>query len=446
MINHAGLYSLRTNTSALETSLFNWMLTELDDILLPDSIIDELIDPGLMNSMTKLEEHLSSRFRELEWNINLLLKYDTDIFPSEVSIEMTGAPQQIKFAAGLLSQYLVKNSRETAPLGIRSVLSFSDCMKVELSRSNTNEARKSLITFFGKADEAIKTIKSRPAFWKMVIRRHLSSNYNMVTVHRNYIEDLLADKVPTGEITVENMAKKPIQEIPLKEMLFYIKDFYETSRIAENVDIDGDTIMVSHNYRSKEATDKLKKCLVALLETNGHLYDAKSTANMIVLVHRPEVGIKINEIVANLKTSSSSVDQELIMFLAFLKGLKDIPDIPISLTALGKRIGESLMKEYEKENGIKGWSLENFQKALEIIDSKLHRESEWKLEGKNLLYTIRKCSIVTEGNTFDEYVCHTARGAFKGALSYAFGKKAELKIMHLLTHGDKYCEVVIRVP
>ncbi|HEY9205348.1 MAG TPA: hypothetical protein VIO58_05455 [Candidatus Methanoperedens sp.] len=446
MIDHAGKYSLLMNTSALETSLFRWMLTELDDILLPDGIIDELLDPGLMNSMSKLEEYLSSRFRQLEWNINLSLKYDTDILPSEVSIEMTGAPQHIKFASRLLSQYLVKNSLGTAPLGIKSLLSFSDCIKVELSRSNMNDAYKSLITFFGRADEVIKTIKSRPAFWKMIIKRHLSSNYNMVTVHRNYIEDLLADKVPTDEITIENMAKKPIQEIPLKELLFYIKDVYETSRIADRVDIDGDTIIVSHNYRNKEAIDKLKKCLVALLETNGHLYDAKSTANMLVLVHRPEVGIKINEIVANLKTSSSSLDQELIMFLAFLKGLKDIPDIPISLAALGKRIGGTLMKEYEKENGIKGWNLLNFQKALEIIDSKLHRESEWKFDGKNLLYTVRKCNIVTEGNAFDEYVCHTARGTFKGALSYAFGNKAELQIKHLLTHGDKYCEVVIRVP
>jgi len=50
----------------------------------------------------------------------------------------------------------------------------------------------------------------------------------MVTVHRNYFEELLANSIPLGEITIENLAKKPIQEIPLNEMLALIKKVYET--------------------------------------------------------------------------------------------------------------------------------------------------------------------------------------------------------------------------
>jgi predicted hydrocarbon binding protein len=212
------------------------------------------------------------------------------------------------------------------------------------------------------------------------------------------------------------------------------------------VDVDKDTIALFHNFRTKEAVEKLKKSLVMLLEANGHLYSATSIANMIVLKHRPDVGIKINEIVDNLKMSSSTVDQELLLFMAFLTGIKDIPDIPLSLTALGRRFGASLMQEYESENRIKSWNLETFKKALEIIDSRLHRESEWKLEGNNLLYTIKKCNLATEGNTFDTYICHTARETFKGALNYAFGNKAELNINKLVSHGDNFCEVMIRIP
>jgi predicted hydrocarbon binding protein len=359
---------------------------------------------------------------------------------------MIGAPQKIKFVACILSQYLVKNSLEYAPLEVKYAVNVNNCIKVGLSRSNKKEARRSLFTFFGGMDEIIKITRSRLPFWKDVISRHVLSNYNMVTVHTNYLEDLFADKIPAGEIMIENLSKKPIQEIPLKEMLPLIKEVYETSRIADRVDIDKDTVIVSHSYRTKEAVEKLKKSLVALLEANGHLYDAKSAANMIVLAHRKDVGIKINEIVDVLKTSNSTLDQVLLMFMAFLEGLKDMPDIPISLTALGRRIGRSLMHEYEKENGIKEWSPKNFQNALEIIDSRLHRVSEWKLEGKNLLYTVRKCHIAAEGNTFDTYICHTAREMFKGALEYAFGNKAELDIKKLLSHGDNFCEVMIRIP
>ncbi len=267
----------------------------------------------------------------------------------------------------------------------------------------------------------------------------------MVTVHRNYFEDLLANKVPSGEIAIEALAKKPLHEIPLVELLPLVKKVYETSGIAGKVEIDKEKITLFHNYRNEAAVEKIKKILLSLLEAGGNFYDARTTANMIVLTHMPDVGIKINEIVDALKTSNSSVDQELVMFMAFLAGLKDIPDIPLSMMALGRKIGTSLMQEYEKENEIENWTLENFQKALELIDSRLHRESEWKLEGGNLLYTIKKCNIATGGDTLDTYICRTAREAFKGALSYVFSNRAELEVKKLLTHGDNFCEVVIRI-
>ena len=181
------------------------------------------------------------------------------------------------------------------------------------------------------------------------------------------------------------------------------------------------------------------------METGGHLYDGKTTTNMIMLEHRPDVGTKINQIVDRLKYSNSKLDQELIIFMTYLKDLKNVNDTPMSISVLGRRIGTSLIQEYEKENNIKGWDLPTFQKAFTLIDSKIHRESEWKLEGNNLLYRIRKCDIVRDGNTIDAYVCRAAREAFKGALSHVFGNRAELEIRRLVTHGDNHCEVSIKL-
>ncbi|VVB95762.1 Uncharacterised protein [uncultured archaeon] len=446
MINRAGKYSPRMNSSAIDISLFNWMLKEIDDRLVPDDILDELIDPGQINSIAKLEDYLNRRFSELEWHIYLTLKCDNDMFPSNILMEIGGEPLKIKFVARLLSHFLVKNSLEKAPLQIISVVNFNECIKVEMARSDKKASIDSLVTFFGGMDEVTKVVKNKPDFWKSLVNRHLSSNYNMVTIHRNYFEDMLASNTFSGEVMIENLAKKPIREIPMKEMLLLIKEVYETSRVVDRVEIDKESLTLYHNYRNRDAIENLKKSLISLLDANGHLYDAKLMANMIYLTHRPDVGMKINEIVGNLKTSKSNVDQELIMFMAFLKGLKDMPDIPLSLSALGRRIGKSLMEEYEKENDIKKWNLETFQKALELVDSRLHRESEWKLDGNNLLYIVKKCNIANEGNKFDTSVCHTARETFKGAMNYAMGNEAELEIKHLLTHGDKFCEVVIRIP
>lgn len=292
IIDRAGKNSSFENLSTVDNSLFKWMLNEIDGVLIPDNVLDELIDPRLINSMQELEEYLNRKFSGLEWDIDLALKYDNEASPSDILVEIRGSPQKIKFVALLISQFLVKNSLNSIPLKIMSVANFSDCIKVELLRSSQKEAINSLTTFFGEMNEVIKAIKSQPAFWKAVINRHLLSNYNMVTIHRNYFEDLLAGKVPMGEITIETLARKPIQEIPFKEMLSLMKEVYETSRVADRVEIDKENIILFHNYKNKGVIEKLKMSLLMLLEANGHLYDAKSTINMIILTHKRDVGIK----------------------------------------------------------------------------------------------------------------------------------------------------------
>lgn len=445
IIDRNGKSVFPNNSSAIDNSLLKWILTEVEGTLIPDNVLDEFLDPMLINSIRKLEECLNCRFRELEWDIKIEFKYDNDSLPSGMLIEIKGESHKIRTIARILSQYMVKNSLEKIPLEIISIFIINECIRIELAKSTKKEAMNSLLTFFGEMDEVIKGIKSRPEFWKAIVKRHIMSNYNMVTVHRNYFEDLLSNNIPLGEISIENIAKKPIQEIPLKEMLLLIKEVYETSRVIDKVEIDNENLIIFHSYRSNEAVEKIKKTLVLLLEANGHLFDPKTTANMIVLTHRPDVGIKVNEIVDNLKVSKTTFDEELLMFMTFLKGLKNIPDIPLSFTALGRKIGISLMQEYEKENGIKKWELETFKTVFQIINSKIHTESEWKLEGKNLLYTVNKCCIATEGNKFDKLICHTAREAFKGSLNYAFGNMAQLEVRKLLSRGDKMCEVVIRL-
>lgn len=446
IIERAGKSSIPINSTTIDNSLFKWMLNEIDDILVPDAVLDELIDPRLMVSMLKLDEYLNYRFKELGWGTDIALKTDSNTSPSEVLIEIRGTSKKIKLLACIISQFMVKNSLKDAPLEIKSVIYTDDFIKIELSKSNKKESLDSLDRFFGHNNEVIKTIKSRPAFWKAIVNRHLHSNYNMVTVHKNYFEDLLSGNVPLGEITIENLSKRPIKEIPLKEMLSLIKEVYEISRVVDTVEIEKDSIIIFHNYRSKNAIEKLKQTFVLLLEANGHLYEAKSTANMIVLTHRPDIGIKINEIVDNLKANNSRLDKELVKLMEYLKEVKSIPDIPLSFTSLGRRIGKSLMQVYENENNIKNWDQETFKKAFEIIDSKIHRESEWKVEGKNLVYIIKKCNIASEADRFDMYLCHTGRETFKGALDYAFGNKAELEIKKLISHKDKFCEVVIKIP
>jgi len=443
VINQAEKYN-PYDTLAIDISLLNWMLEETEDVLISDAVLDELIDPKLTGSMDRLEKYVNNRLAKLGWDAKIVLRSDRDISPSNILIEIRGSPQKIKFIARIMSQYLVKNLLITSPIATRSVVNIGEYIKIEMSKSSEKESLESLSRFFGKMDDASRIIKARQPFWKNLIKEHHLTNYNMVTVHKNYFEDLLANNIPLGEIMIEILAKKPVQDIPLEEMLDLIKEVYETARVVEKVEIDGGNISLYHNYRTKDAVDKLKRILVMLLDANGHLYDAKSSTNMIILRHRPDVGTKINEIVDNLKTSKSLVDQELTMFATFLSGLKDMPDMPMSYAILGRRIGKTLMSEYKKENNIKNWDMEIFKRAIEAIDPKLHRQSDLKLENGVLKYSIIKCGIANETDKFNPYLCHTMRETFKGAINYVFGDNVTLEFNKSLLRGDNICEVIIR--
>lgn len=136
-----------------------------------------------------------------------------------------------------------------------------------------------------------KVVKDKPFFWKNIIEEHVLSCYNMVTIHKNYFEDLLANNLPTGDVMIELTTRRTIKDIPIKELLFTIKNIYENSRIVDMVEIDGNDMILYHNYRNKEAIYKLKKIILTLLENSGHSYDAKAASNMIILKYRPNTNI-----------------------------------------------------------------------------------------------------------------------------------------------------------
>lgn len=434
---------LPDNAVVVEESLFDWMLDNIDGRLIPDNVLNTILGPSLINRIDNLEKFVNRRLDELHWGITVNIDYD-NIPPSNIMIHVTGLSYKLGLVSRIISQFIVRN--QDIPFAIKSVINIGNNIKVELTKtSNTKEGFKSLMNFFGGFEDIAMAIRDRPSFWKCIVNRHILSNYQMVTIHRNYYEDILSGNIPMGEIMIETIAKKPIREIPLKEVLPLIKQVYESSRVVDRVEIRDNNIILFHGYRNRDAIEKIKKQLIMLMESNGHLYDGKITASMIMFEHRPDVGIKINEIVNSLKASDSKFDHQLIMFVTSLKELRNLADTTMSISVLGRRMGEALMQEYGKENNIKEWDLENFQKAFMAIDSKIHRDSEFKLENNKLLYRIRKCGITSEGNSFDAYICRAAREAFKGALNFAFGNKAELNINKLVTHNDNFCEVIIRI-
>jgi len=426
-----------------DTPTADWLLRKTNRIIPEKELLYEIADPLFFNSLSRTLEYFNIKFRELEWGIELRLNYDSDTVPATAVLMTKGENHQlVDLSARLFSLYLASQKR----LGIEAV--YRRTKSIELTyklRENPEAAFSDLERHMGVMQELFSEIDKMPDFWRAIVKKYKGSNYRTVAVHLNHYEDLLAKKTPIGEIGIELIARRPIKDIPLDEFLLLLKEVSETARIVESIDIEGETLKILHNYRNPRAVDTLKKIFLHLLEMNGHTYNARYTRNLIILRHMPEIGLKISELIANLKKSRRDFDRELIAFLTFVSGLKDAPDIGDSIRILGYRISKQILTEYEKEHNVQGWDMKTFREAISVFDSKIGRLSEWKSLDGSICYTVKKCNLVQIGGSFNIDICQFSRGFFKGAIEHAFRNDAEVSVIKLLTHGDERCEVCIRV-
>jgi predicted hydrocarbon binding protein len=422
----------------------SWLLRKANGMIPEKEMLYEIADPLLFNSVSKTLEYFNIKFRELGWGLDFNLNCDSDIDPTTAVFIIKGENYQlIELSARIFSLFLAVQKN----LGIETVYRRTKSIKLTYALRKTAEAASCDLNMnLGVMQDLFCEIEERPDFWCKMVKKYQDSGYKTAAIHLNHFEDLLAKKTPIGEIGIELIAKRPIKDIPFDEFLLLLKEVYETARVVENIDIEGDTLKVFHNYRNPRAVDTLKKIFLHLLEANGHTYNAISTRNLILLRHMPEIGIKISELIANLKKSNSNFDKELIAFLTFLSGLKDESDISESVRALGYRMSKQIFKEYEKEQMIRVWDMKAFQAAFSALDSKIGRLSEWKLVDENsICYSVKNCNLVQISGSFNIDICRFSRGIFKGAIEYVFKNDAEMKVIKLIAHGDDRCEVCIRV-
>jgi len=445
-VNRKTNYNYSDSVILFDSHLANLLLDKTIGLIPNKEILDEIADPRFFNSISNTVDYFNAKFKELEWNIELYMVSDNDSFPTTASLTINGNNYPlIDLSARIFSLFLAVEK----DLGIENI--HKRTTKIELiykRRGNTEAALNDLKTHLGIMQDLFCEIEKQPDFWRIMVKKYRKSNYKTVAVHINHYEDLLAKKVPTGEISIELLAKSPIRDIPHHKFLALMKEVYESAGIIEKIDIEGDTIKVFHSYRDSCAVDTLKKIFMNIFTLNGQTYDAKSTNNLIIFQYIPEIGIRISELIDNLNKSNSDFDKELIAFLTFLNVLKDKPDIFKSLSILGYMMSKQIFRKYEQEHDVHEWDLKTFQEALSTFDSKIGRQSECKSiegNGNSMKYTVMKCNLGQIGGDFNIDICQFSRGLFKGAVEYAFKNKAEIEVIKQLTHNDDRCEVCIRV-
>ncbi len=411
---------------------FHWLLEQSRGLLIDQDTLIDIIDPFKITSLPHLQDYLNDKFDGFGWQTRVQIEHNDSIYPDKASVVINGNHRnRTEFIAGIVGLYFAKY-KDMAIISIRRRMG---CIKMHLQKKNNpEEAYADLLIHFGYLQDIQSELNARQDFWKNLIREHSATNYSLVTIHRNFYEDLLVGRIPKAIMTIEAVSRRPIEEMPLQELLRNLKQVSETSRIINRIEFDEDIIKIHHGYRNMRAADRVKEIFLGIMEASGYIYSAELTSNLIILRHQSEVENKIFELLEKLKRGEHIFPHGLLEYMAFLK--EKHLDIHEHIRVLGRRIGKQVIRDHEKAYGIKNWTLASFQQVFSALDAKLGRQSEWELYEHTSRYTVRKCPI--SGNAD---LCHIHRNVFRGALEYTFEGRAEIEIIKLLSHKDDHCEV-----
>jgi len=274
--------SIDTGKNVLVSSpIFQWMLKWTEGIPLDHEIMEELLDPLKINTISELDRHINVISRESGWNCEVSIFCMDDLNPETATVTITGDKELYRdFLAQLVIMFLVYNKG----LDIDVIHRRATSVRIDLKKHNGKE-RCAAIEHFGYLKDSVNEFASRKDFWKNLIEIYRSINYNMVSINKDQYEEILAGNMFVDKGIFESLSRQHISSIPHHEFLALLKKTHESMQIIEKIELFDNEINVYHNYKHEIAVQKLLDHYVSLLSANGHQYEGKYSTSLIVLSH-----------------------------------------------------------------------------------------------------------------------------------------------------------------
>lgn len=274
--------SIETGRNVMVSApIFRWMLKWTKGIPYDKEIIDELLDPLKIITISELDRKINEISIESGWNCNVSLYCMDDINPSNATVSIAGENEFYRdFLAQLVVMFLVYNRG----LDVDVVHRRATSLRIDL-KSEEEGTKLAANKYYGFLKDAMNEFRSREDFWRNLIEIYSSVNYNMVSLHKDHYEELLACDAPVNAGLFESISKKHIASIPHLDFLKLLKRTEESLLSIERIEILDNGINVYHNYRNEKAIKKLQGYFLSLLKANGHEYEAKYSTSLMVLNH-----------------------------------------------------------------------------------------------------------------------------------------------------------------
>jgi len=266
----------------LSSPIFLWALKWTKGIPLDKVIIDELLDPLKIKTISELDKHINDISGESGWNCETSIFCMDDISPATATVSIAGDNELYRnFLAQLVVMFLVHNKG----LDIDLVHRRATTVRIDLKSREKGAVPLAAMKHFGYLKDTMNEFKSKEDFWRALIDIYGSVNYNMVSLYRGHYEELLSSNKPIDAGMFESISKKHIASIPHTDFLKLLKKVDEALMFVDKIEIMDNGINVYHNYKNEKAIQKIRDYYLSLLKANGHDYEAKYSTSLIVFNH-----------------------------------------------------------------------------------------------------------------------------------------------------------------
>lgn len=258
-----------------------WFLKYSGGILMDREILEEVLDPLNIDTISELDRKMNEICQEFGWQIKVSLFSMDNLEPDSVTLMVSDGSEALReFVALQIAQFFAyKLNLDVEIMHLRAT-----SMRIDFKKIESNGRFKGLEKYFGYNNQAVNELLQQPTFWRTLVRVHVVTNYNIVSMARDNFADVLANKPLKNTSIIESFMEKHISDIPFQEFLETIKLLHENMGLVEKIEYsDMETIKIYHGYKDEDAIRRLTDFYVYLLESNGHAFRAKYSASLIIL-------------------------------------------------------------------------------------------------------------------------------------------------------------------
>ncbi|MDP3105144.1 MAG: hypothetical protein Q8M95_11125 [Candidatus Methanoperedens sp.] len=264
------------------SQVFQWMLKWTKGIPIDPEIMEELLDPLKINTISELDKQVNAISRESGWNCEVSIFCMDDMEPETAAVTITGENELYRdFLAQLVIMFLVYNKG----LDIDVIHGRATSVRIDLKKLEEGKRCCAANEHFGYLKDVVFEFASKKDFWKNLIEIYRSMNYNMVSIHKDQYEEILAGNVFVDKGIFESLSRQHISSIPHQEFLSLLKKTHESMQLIDKIELFDNEINIYHNYKLEKAVQRLLEYYISLLNANGHQYEGKYSTSLIVLSH-----------------------------------------------------------------------------------------------------------------------------------------------------------------